>query len=53
MVLDRLDDLVTVPRLFADQVQDDQAKITMRKEPPKSRAPAPLMPPMVGGLLTR
>jgi len=38
LILDRLDDLVPVPRLFSDEIQDDQTKITMSEEAAETRA---------------
>ena len=32
LLLNRLDELVTVPRLLGDEVEDDQAKVTMGEE---------------------
>jgi hypothetical protein len=44
-------DFVTVPGLFRDEMEDDQAKITVRKETSKSGPPATVMAPMLDWLL--
>jgi hypothetical protein len=49
--LDGFDDFVTVPRLFRDEMEDDQAKITVGEEAAKSGPSAAVMAPMLEWLL--
>jgi hypothetical protein len=35
LFLDRLDDLVTVPRFFGDEMENDETKVAMSEEPPE------------------
>src|ERR1700751_870801 len=53
-LFDRLDDLVTVPRLFRDEMENDQAKVAMREEAPEPGSAALTMPSVseLGGLVT-
>src|SRR4029077_12279953 len=44
LVLDRLDDLVAMPRLLGDQIENDQPQIAMGEEPAKPAPASPAMP---------
>ena len=44
VLLDRLDDLVTVARLFGDEMENDQTKVAVREEPAEPGSAAMTMP---------
>jgi hypothetical protein len=46
LLLDCLDDLVTVPRLLGDEMENDQAKITMGEEATEAGSAAVTVPSM-------
>jgi hypothetical protein len=49
--LNGFDDFVTVPRLFRDEMEDNQSKVAMGEEAPKSGPPATVMAPVLDWLL--
>jgi hypothetical protein len=48
LLFDRLDDLVPVPWLFGDEMQDDQAKVAVREEPTEPGSATPTMRAVFG-----